>query len=756
MKTQAKFARIAALWLALLALAVLYTDRDAYTWAFEGADAAQVIVSPEQADAAQKAADAHMLREKQEANARKEQGLWGKDEPYGADFQPFRPAVDAETGLNLMWGDYEAAITYGGEGASASVVSAGRQSFIKGGEAQLTPGENVLAFTLTNGAEQVRIACSDPEGVAAVTVRKAGQRVISPDLAALAVLAGIVLTWLLTLSGKTGADAQESRRDALVLVGAALFASMPLLWGGVYDGHDIFFHLNRIEGIAAGLRCGQFPVRIHASTLLGYGYAAPQFYPELFLYIPALLRCLGVSLAGSVVVFEMAINMATALVCYASARRVLGRRDLALGASVLYTLCIYRIVNLYTRATLGESLAMIFFPLLIWAMLEVLTRDLRKWPLLALAMTGIFMSHLLSTLFASAFCALAALICVRRLIREPKRILAIVKAALLTALCSVWFLVPMLAYIADGISTSVVIRANEHVLTLASYMIGFSGETGLTAPAVEDYAYSIGVVPGIAMLAGAALLAVRRYAKGRDSASRVSMALLGMGVLALLGATDVFPWAWACSLSRPFSTLFMQMQFPWRLVSVAAPMLAMAAACGYLADEKHRSAGFAAIGVLTLVFGGYALQAIVMKTPALDAEGFCDTRIGQYEYTYMGTEKSALVPGEITAATDGEYAVTDFEKDGTSLSFTISMADGCQYIDVPLLYYPGYRATIDGEARNVTRGDTNLLRVMGSPNGQSAQVRVWFEPPVTWLIAQGASLAGAALLGWLLLRRRRA
>ena len=62
-------------------------------------------------------------------------------------------------------------------------------------------------------------------------------------------------------------------------------------------------------------------------------------------------------------------------------------RRAAVGASVLYTLCIYRMGNLYTRATLGESLAMIFFPMVLLGLYEVLRRDEKRWPLLALGMT---------------------------------------------------------------------------------------------------------------------------------------------------------------------------------------------------------------------------------------------------------------------------------------------------------------------------------------------------------------------------------
>lgn len=751
---------LAAVWLALIALVFVYTDPEEYTWRFDQTDLEQILVSEETAQAAQDAADARMDEERAEARERAEHGQWGKEDLYG-DFSASLPAMDDETGLNLMWGRYDVTVSYASPEAFAlRVVSAGRQTFVEDGETSAAAGEGTVQFrfALTDAAEHVRLACALPEGasVTQVVFHKVGAGVFSRDLAAYALLAGVVLSVLLVLSWDRSREGAARRRDALVLVGAALFASMPLLWNGLYEGHDLFFHLNRIEGIASGLRAGQFPVRIHASTLLGYGYGAPQFYPELFLYIPAVMRNLGVSLAGCVRVFEIGINLMTALVCYESARRVLGSRRVALGASVLYTLCIYRLVNLYTRATLGESLAMIFFPLLILAMVEVLARDERRWPLLALAMTGIFMSHLLSTMFATLFCALAAVLCLSRLIREPRRILACAKAAAVTALCSLWFLIPMLDYTADGISTSVVLNAAEYVLHLGSYLVGFSGEMSSSAQIEEDFAYTIGVVPGLAILLGCVLLLVRRYARGKseEQPERLSLFFLGMGALALLGATEFFPWEWVCGLRRPFSTVFMQMQFPWRLVSIAAPLLSMAAAQGYLGEERHRSAGFALLTALCVIFGGYTLQCVVQQGTVLDQEGFCDSRIAQYEYTYVGTEKSALEPGNIVAGGSEDFAVTDYVKRGTNLSFTISVTGGCNYIEVPLLYYPGYRAELDGIACRVSPGTNNVLRVYGSPQGERAQVRIWFEAPAKWLAAQAAGTAGFVLLGILLVRMR--
>lgn len=440
-----------------------------------------------------------------------------------------------------------------------------------------------------------------------------------------------------------------------------------------------------------------------------------------------------------------------------SAKAIFDSRRAAVGASVLYTLCVYRLVNLYTRATLGESLAMIFFPLIIWSLYEVLRRDDGKWPLLALGMTGVCMSHLLSTLFSVLFCAIAAAFSLPKLMREKRRFLAILKAAAITVLCCVWFYVPMMQYSGDGVSTSVVLDAQENVLQPGGFFVAFAGDMNADIP--EDFAYTIGVVPGLALLVGCALLLVRRYAQGKaamDGKDRAALALCALGAVALIGATDAFPWELVCSLRRPFSTFFKQIQFPWRLVGVAVPMMSMAAAWGYLKDDRHASAGAAVIVALCAACSGYTMQCMVQRTPVLDKETFTDTRISQFEYTYVGTEKTALKPGDIrVGGAEGAYSVLEMTKRGTNLTAVIEM-DGGAYIEFPLLYYPGYQAAVNGIPCKVARGTNNMLRVYGTASGQTAKVDISFKPPMAWVAAQSVSLLGLALLILSLRRMKRA
>ena len=64
-----KWLSVAGLWLALIALVFIYTDRNEYTWRYEGDELGQIVISSEEADARQTQADAAMALEQQAAQA---------------------------------------------------------------------------------------------------------------------------------------------------------------------------------------------------------------------------------------------------------------------------------------------------------------------------------------------------------------------------------------------------------------------------------------------------------------------------------------------------------------------------------------------------------------------------------------------------------------------------------------------------------------------------------------------------------------
>jgi hypothetical protein len=316
--------------------------------------------------------------------------------------------------------------------------------------------------------------------------------------------------------------------------------------------------------------------------------------------------------------------------------------------------------------------------------------------------------------------------------------------------------VPFLKYSASGINTNVVLPSYRYRLTPGELLIGFSAATGDGHRVGRALGGTIGAHPGLALLVGCAALAVALYAQGgrAQKRDRLPLALFGIGMLALLGCTGAFPWELLCNLPRPIGTIFQQIQYPRRMLSVATPLLCIPAAWGYLQDERRKAAGAALAIGLCVVFAGYFMGDFVMQQPILDREGYADTRIRQYEYTYLGTEKGVLQPGAVVFGAS-EDAVLAMKKDGTRM--TIALAEGAEgpYLEAPLLFYPGYEATINGEACRVERGNNNVVRLYGPFTGTGDTVHIEFKPPMAWRVAECASLVGMALMAVLLLRRRK-
>ena len=113
---------------------------------------------------------------------------------------------------------------------------------------------------------------------------------------------------------------------------------MPYLIWGV----DLWFHLLRIEGVAQGLRAGQFPVRIQPDWMNGYGYPVSVFYGDGVLGIAELLRWIGFPLQTAYKVYVYVISFGTFMTAWYAFRRLFGEEKIALTGAAIYVLAPYR------------------------------------------------------------------------------------------------------------------------------------------------------------------------------------------------------------------------------------------------------------------------------------------------------------------------------------------------------------------------------------------------------------------------------
>ena len=82
-----------------------------------------------------------------------------------------------------------------------------------------------------------------------------------------------------------------------------IVACNPLISRYCIQGHDIDYHLLRIEALKEGILRGHPFAKVNLLFFGGAGYASSMFYSDLILYIPALLRVIGVSIGASYHIF---------------------------------------------------------------------------------------------------------------------------------------------------------------------------------------------------------------------------------------------------------------------------------------------------------------------------------------------------------------------------------------------------------------------------------------------------------------------
>ena len=228
--------------------------------------------------------------------------------------------------------------------------------------------------------------------------------------------------------------------------------SLPLFLPDMKDGHDIIFHLNRIEGIYLGLKSGAFPVRIQPHWFDGHGYPVGAMYGDVFLYLPAFLRFMGFRIETAFKAFALFINILTAGICVYSYRKIFENTQTALMCTLVYLSAPYRMVNLYRRYAVGEYEGMAFLPLICLAMYKIYTtkcedkKENRKIVLwLVIGMTGLIQTHILTTEMTVFCMALVCIVFYRTTFRKNTLLVYLISIACVIVL-NLSFLVPFLDY----------------------------------------------------------------------------------------------------------------------------------------------------------------------------------------------------------------------------------------------------------------------------------------------------------------------
>lgn len=665
--------------------------------------------------------------------------------------------------LGMKAGEYGLSVSYdSGTVLSYRVVDMQRDN----GENE--PGKEIVSGTFPEGESDLSINFELPENAGGLSLYlesssdAAGsgswyletQSGAYPDflLAFLCITAGLIFLYCFR--------DWEKYSGIIIAVTAAVILILPYFTGYQQTGDDMDFHMARIRGIAGALESGQFPVRLSTDFAWGYGFSSAMMYPELFLYIPAILYMLGVSLIGAYKFLILCINIATACMGLYSFKHLLRSDKLGLIVTLLYLTNPYRLENVLHRAAVGEMLAQVFLPLLLYGIYELLFGNAKKWWVTVIAATGILQSHILSVemslLFVIAALAGGAVCIVRNGWKE--RLISMGKAVMTVIGINLWFLIPFLDHFGDSNLIQDDIRSLQasslDIYALFRMSVEFHPSYE-NAGVTREAFISIGPVVLLGSIVFLYYAFARKSLEGR--LKRIGTVCLCAGMLSCFMATRAFPWSFIQAHMGALYELISKIQFSWRFLAYGSLFLSVTT--GIAIAELLRKKREAVAAVL-------AGMAVIMAFSCMDLyekkEIFISSRseiknYGWNWFDYYAADVSAeeiLAQGD-TVRADGTVSITGYERNGVELSFDYSgVTEECT-LRLPIYDYGMHEIYLNGEQIEPAPSENYQLTVELDEDQAEGHIDVRYHEPLIYRIGSIVSLVSIVLWAAAGIRKRR-
>ena len=547
-------------------------------------------------------------------------------------------------------------------------------------------------------------------------------------------------------SPKWKSKSKEAKKLYFFVTVMTIISSIPLFVDSLPIGHDLGFHLLRIKSIADGISARNLPVKIQWSWMNSAGYATGVCYGDIFLYIPAFIYLVGFPLRTAYKVYVILINLVTVLVSFYCSRKVSNDDRIAMFTSCIYSLSIYRFVDLYTRAAVGEYTAITFLPLILLGLYSWIGKKKHAVLFLVLGFTGVIWSHILSGVMMVELCIVISLICIKKVFKLD-RIIELLKAVGVTLLVNAGFIIPFLDYY----------KNEDLCIKYSNYSIGgeglflsqfFQTRFNTTAP---SFNYINGIsddIPASCGLAILLILALGIYSAFSSKIDKKNLVIIFLTFFYGFLSTIYMPYDLIeAKLPHVYKVLFSSLQFPWRFLAVMVLLgstlfLMMQMNDGMFGIAKRNSVVYI-IAIVSIVqamifLSDYSVQS--GRQTFVDASDI-DTFYMVGEYLPSGTDIRNLREHKVINYSPDKVRTSSEEQNKSKFCFYAeNFTTENVFVEAPVIAYHGMTAVDqDGNKMDYDTGDGHLLRII-IPAEYTGEVKVYFSEPFCWRFAEGVSL----------------
>ena len=498
-------------------------------------------------------------------------------------------------------------------------------------------------------------------------------------------------------------------KDYLIILFFAIIISIPLISKdfNIY-GDDGIQHIARLIGTSQSISEGQIIPVIMSKFCNGFGYSWNIFYSPFTAYIPLIFGIFTNSFEIILKLFMLLISFASGIAMYEFVAKVTKNRYAGLLGAAIYIFAPYRLTDMYMRIAIAELASFIFIPITFHGMYNIFhaeEKNTKKSLVLTLGAAGLILTHIVIAMYVAILCLIYLLINIKQL--KDKQILKMLGInILLILLLTSFYTLPML----------------EHKLT-TDYEVFMPGRMERTEELIRNkvdfidllytkqnnFSFEIGLVSIIGIV-----LTLLAYKKVNKENRKIYWFSLISGIACIILSLRFFPF-------EKLPSILKMIQFTFRLLEFSTFFLAFVAAINYSLVIKNFN--MKDVAVLSLI--AFLLIVPLKKNLNYDKKWSEDKLWPEVEVNentgrvHAGCATFEYLPSKAFENIDyiktrenrvyvlkGNALIDDEEKNGTNMLFEFSKAEENTEIELPYIYYLGYKVEIIDSNGNIETVDT--------------------------------------------------
>lgn len=539
----------------------------------------------------------------------------------------------------------------------------------------------------------------------------------------------------------------------------SIFVCLPLLNKNcnIYIDDGIQ-HLCRLIGTEQTLVSKQFLPMIMSNFCNNFGYSWNIFYSPLTAYIPLIFRIFSFSFETCLKLFMFVVTVATGIAMYKFVIKITKNKNIAILASVLYIIAPYRITDMYVRMALAELTSFIFIPMVFSGMYSIINEN-KKSSLLIIGASGLILTHTVVCMYTAILCFVYLIVFIRKL--NKKSILNLLVSLLMIVLITSFYWVGLAQHYFSTSYEVFVPGRMERVDVLNFYKTSLSQL--VYTDQEQKMIYEIGIVTFIGLLLTP--IAIMKFEKQeREKDFTKIYGLFGiLGIVLTIMTLKIFPF-------EKLPGTFTMIQFTFRLFEFTSFFFAIISAVNFWILIKNFNIRDVIIisliaCLLTTIYGKkisyekkYDEKDFIEPRRVTKDVGRINAGMASFEYlpskafnclkTYIADREDVPI---ILNNSDNQITISDYEKNGSNMKMKIlkaspELANGTDKvyevseeltneedtiseanqddesskanttsedieIELPYIYYLGYRVKINGKEAKYTESEHGFVQI---------------------------------------------